>query len=309
MNDIDAVIKRLMRETVLFVPNNTDSEKYQKPSLSNLKKTHKEFADLKNTFEECFCEYLNGIYVDSEKFLYFNSDIEDLENIFPDMKLKMLDDLSFPKGAFGNISWIAEILYKETDTLSCLDYLVKESEKQAYTDLNEYSINAIQEELGNAEGKIEEIYDQVIHAYKNSRDTDNILKQYYKTISDYGAVNFKNKILEYMKKEYGYDNIAESLENIDSFEEISNKLRKATIDDLPLSDAYYETKKKILHGKATEEDITILRKIEIESKEMKNELKQFASFFKPDLSHYENIQKACRQFLEKVNYPYTEGKI
>ena len=40
---------------------------------------------------------------------------------------------------------------------------------------------------------------------------------------------------------------------------------------------------------------------------MKNELKQFAQYFEPEIGHYDSIQNACKDFLGKIEKNYIEG--
>lgn len=307
MGNLENSIKKLLMEENIHVPEKIGLEYNGNSTFDELADMYKAVKNIEKAYDDCFNQYVNDTNNKSDKFSVFNFDIKDFENIFSDIKVKMFDDLYMPGKVNEGILKASQILYNEPDTLTCLGSLIAERKDNKCKETSAFLDKAIREEFKDADEKIKRIYEHVNESYENLGDTNNILKKYDNVISEYGRDEFKNKILDYMKEEYGYGDLADSLRNVESFEQISNKLRTATIDDLPFSDTYHEIKRRIEDNKATPEDKKILLKIENESQEMKNELKQFACYFKPDLSHYKDIRKVCREFMGKLEMNYKEG--
>ncbi len=307
MNEPEKTIDQLCKEPPEFF-----YEKMEKLHKTTISPDLAEYAGetFKRIFSEtkkCFDDYLdndtNGIK--PEKLNYFGFEPEELTNIFYDIEPAKFNELFIPNKVEEIFYNIKQFFEKVPEAFGCIEGHLYDNNLGNEIDYKEltYEIKLVNEETKN-------LYYNVSSLYKVLSDKEKLLEQYYNKVNEIDKDEFKSKLLDYLKNEYGYVELADKLKEEDSFEQISKNLKNQKIDDITTSRDYQNTKKTDEKENFSTTQIGQLIKYENDrsemENEMENELERFAKYFQPDFKHYTELKNSCEKLLKKIEKYYFE---
>lgn len=266
-----------------------------------------------------------------DKLSYFSFGYAELKRIFPtpddipieDTEIFQLALLNAVQDPFFSIfavlddlppsfRHLATLIYDKQDFESQLDQEPDEEghlwEQYSPVSTREYSDADIEEELQLVGNQVKEIFQYVNTLHSLLADKEAIWNEYWASVEEFGKEKFKEGVLKFLKEEYGYDDLADSLMGIDSFSEIHQKLTTAKARDLPLAELYAELKQKLKEGGSRVQLSNWFKRIKEETKQMKRELKHVAEYFRPGLDHYFSLERACKDLLVVMEDRFTKDE-
>ena len=258
------------------------------------------------------------------KATYYSGGLDELHKIFPGEELPdsifVSDDifqhythlLQTHEELYLSLPSTVDMLYDKDDKAS-LEYA---HNTQIYPEsgvaMEGDEAENIKESLCEFRNYTQEVFETLSGLQSLLSDKERLVKQHRAGVFEYGEQKYKEKVLDYLRDEYGYDDIADLLMEMTSFDDIHQRLMHPKAKDLPLANLYQTAKEDLKNNK--NKNSNYLKKIKQETKEMKKELRHIAQYFKPDFRHLSKIESVSKKVLKGMslnesNLSYQEKAI